>query len=170
MRFDREFDESIDYSDTSYKRVWTKPITTYATNYNLFDISLAPLKETMFNKVKSQLKVIEAGFHKKALIAQDFGPYQIDLVNMIEKGGKINENGNAILIPSNKNHKQWYKEIKRLHDNPELITLLSENLYKTVSEKYHIDIVTKTRAEFYKKIVEDNKKEIEQLIEHTNEV
>ena len=62
-----------------YRRVWTKPITSYASNYNLFDISLAPLKESTFNKVKSQLKVIEAGFHKKAIIAQDFGPYQIDM-------------------------------------------------------------------------------------------
>ena len=38
----------------------------------------------MFNKVKSQLKVIEAGFHKKALIAQNFGPYQIDCINAID--------------------------------------------------------------------------------------
>ena len=29
--------------------------------------------------------VIEAGFHKKAIIAQDFGPYQIDLVNAYVK-------------------------------------------------------------------------------------
>ena len=60
--------------DSTYRRVWTKPITTYASNYNYFDVSIAPLKEHMFNKVKSQLKVIEAGFHKKALIAQDYGP------------------------------------------------------------------------------------------------
>jgi arabinogalactan endo-1,4-beta-galactosidase len=66
-----------------YRRVWTKPITSYASNYNLFDISLAPLKESMFNKVKSQLKVIEAGFHKKAIVAQDFGSYQIDVKNVL---------------------------------------------------------------------------------------
>ena len=66
-----------------------KPITSYALNYNLFDISMAPLKEHMFNKVKSQLKVIEAGFHKKALIAQNYGPYQIDCVNLFEYGGGL---------------------------------------------------------------------------------
>ena len=55
-------------ADSNYRRVWTKPITTYASNYNNFDISIAPLKEHIFNRVKSQLKVIEAGFHKKALI------------------------------------------------------------------------------------------------------
>ena len=63
--------ENVD--NEPYRRVWTKPITSYATNYNMFDVSLAPLKESTFNRVKSQLKVIEAGFHKKALIAQDFG-------------------------------------------------------------------------------------------------
>ena len=82
-------EEYKDVANEPYRRVWTKPITSYASNYNLFDISLAPLEENLFNKVKSQLKVIEAGFHKKAIIAQDFGPYQIDLVNAYERGGKI---------------------------------------------------------------------------------
>ena len=136
-----------------YRRVWTKPITSYASNYNLFDISLAPLQEHIFNKVKSQLKVIESGFHKKAIIAQDFGPYQIDLINMIEKGGNINENGNALLIPTEKNHKLWYQYIKKLINNPELIAKLSENLYETVKDTYSIDIVTEKRREIYNKII-----------------
>ena len=153
-----------------YRRVWTKPITTYASNYNLFDVSMAPLKEHMFNKVKSQLKVIEAGFHKKALIAQNFGPYQIDCVNVIEYGGKINENGNSILVDTSKNHKDWYKSMKKLYDNPELVDLMGNNLYNLVNEKYHIDVVTKNRAFFYQEIVKDNKKELGQLIEHTNAI
>jgi len=167
LKFDRDLDEEYDSKNESYRRVWTKPITTYATNYNLFDISIAPLKETMFNKVKSQLKVIEAGFHKKALIAQDFGPYQIDLVNIFEKGGKVNENGNAILIPSEKNHKEWTRSMKRLYENPELVEILSENLFNTVNSRYHMDVVTKNRSDFYKKIVSDNRKEIEQFMEHS---
>ena len=127
-KFDREFDESLSYENKPYRRVWTKPITSYASNYNLFDISLAPLKENTFNKVKSQLKVIEAGFHKKALIAQDFGPYNIDSVNLIEYGGGINEKGNAILILGRKNHKDWVKALNRLKKNPELIKLLANNV------------------------------------------
>ena len=98
-----------------YKRVWTKPITTYASNYNNFDVSLAPLKEHTFNKVKSQLKVIEAGFHKKALIAQDYGPYQIDCINAIGYGGKINPKGNCLLVDTHKNHKQWYQYTKKIN-------------------------------------------------------
>ena len=131
---------------------------------------MAPLKDHTFNLVKSQLKVIEAGFHKKALIAQDFGPYQIDCVNLIEKGGKINENGNAILVEKHKNHKDWFKAMKKLIENPELVDLLQNNLYNTVKERYHIDTVTKKRAEFYKSILQNNEKEVEQLIEETNAV
>ncbi len=136
-----------------YRRVWTKPITTYASNYNYFDISLAPLKEHIFNKVKSQLKVIEAGFHKKALIAQNFGPYKIDCVNAFESGGSINSKGNSILVDTSKNHKDWYRSIKRLIENPSLIEDLGEKLYETVSPLYHIDVVTKNRAEIYRELI-----------------
>ena len=169
-KFDETSGKKYDDLVEPYRRVWTKPITTYASNYNLFDVSMAPLKEHMFNKVKSQLKVIEAGFHKKALIAQNYGPYQIDCVNLFEYGGGINENGNAILIDTRKNHKDWYKSLKKLNEDPSLVDLLSNNLYNTVKDKYHINTVTKTRAEFYKTIVKDNKKEVEQLIEETNAV
>ena len=89
----------------------------------------------MFNKVKSQLKVIEAGFHKKALIAQDYGPYQIDCVNAIEYGGKINPKGNCLLVDTHKNHKQWYQYTKKLLDNPSLVEDLGEKLYEDSSSK-----------------------------------
>ena len=136
-----------------YRRVWTKPITSYASNYNLFDILIAPLKESNFNKVKSQLKVIEAGFHKKALIAQDYGPYQIDCVNAIEYGGKINPKGNCLLVDTHKNHKQWYQYTKKLLDNPSLVEDLGEKLYEDIVPKYHIDVITEYRAEVYRELI-----------------
>ena len=140
-----------------YRRVWTKPITSYASNYNLFDISLAPLKESTFNKVKSQLKVIEAGFHKKAIIAQDFGPYQIDIENAYLKGGDINEEGNGFLVPTIKNHKLWYSHLKKLILNPDLITKLGENLYNTVNGTYDMKSVCGKRRDLYVKLVEEKK-------------
>lgn len=169
-KYDESSDKEYNNLNEVYRRIWTKPITTYASNYNSFDVSMAPLKEHDFNRCKSQLKVIEAGFHKKALIAQNYGPYQIDCVNLFQYGGGINEKGNAILVDTSKNHKDWYKALKKLNENPELVQLLSNNLYETVKEKYHIDTVTHTRASFYKQIVKDNKKEIEQLISDTNAI
>jgi glycosyltransferase involved in cell wall biosynthesis len=151
LNFTKEEYPNID--NEPYRRVWTKPISTYATNYNLFDVSLAPLSEHIFNKVKSQLKVIEAGFHKKALIAQDFGPYQIDMVNAYERGGTINPEGNGLLIPSTKNHKLWYQHIKRLILNPELVEQLSTNLFNDVKDIYSIQAITEKRREIYKSLV-----------------
>ena len=108
--------------------------------------------------MKNNFQDGEAGFHKKAIIAQNFGPYQIDLVNAIQKGGAINEAGNAILVDSKKNHKDWYKGIKKLIQNPELIDVLGNNLYDTVNGLYDVDSVTNERRALYKKLV--NKKEL----------
>jgi len=148
----------------AYRRVWTKPISTYASNYNLFDISLAPIEENTFNKVKSQLKVIESGFHKKAIIAQDFGPYQIDLTNAYIKpkdkksSPSFDDGANSYLVSSGRNHKQWYQHLKRLINNPEQIKTLSDNLYETVKDTYSIESVTNERRQLYhNQLVDKNK-------------
>ncbi len=135
----------------NYVRVWTRPVESYARNYSNFDISLAPIKNHIFNRMKSQLKVIEAGFYKKALIASNIGPYTIDLKHALDKGQFTD--GNALLVDEHKNHSDWAKNIKKLVDNPNMITDLGERLYETVSKKYDLNIVTKTRAEFYKSLI-----------------
>ena len=127
--------------------------TCIHSDYNYFDISLAPLKEHIFNKVKSQLKVIEAGFHKKAFIGQDFGPYTIDCVHAIMKGGGIDPKGNALLVPKTKNHKMWFQHTKKLIDNPSLAEDLGEKLYETVYPRYTLKTVTEKRAQFYRHII-----------------
>jgi glycosyltransferase involved in cell wall biosynthesis len=135
----------------NYVRVWTRPVDSYARNYSNFDISLAPIKNHVFNRMKSQLKVIEAGFYKKALIASNVGPYTIDLKHAM-KNGEFTD-GNALLVDEVRNHSDWAKNIKKLVDNPNMITDLGERLYETVSQKYDLNIVTKTRAEFYKSLI-----------------
>lgn len=150
-----KFDPEIIYNDKDmpYRRIWTKNIDNYAKGYNEFDIALIPLNDSSFNKYKSQLKVIEAGFHKKAIIAQNYGPYTIDLISAINKGGTLNNDGNSLLVETSKNHKQWIQHAKRLMNNPNLVTDLGEKLYETVKDRYDINNVTKDRAEIYKTLV-----------------
>jgi glycosyltransferase involved in cell wall biosynthesis len=136
--------------DPFYTRVWTEPVTSYAKNYSNFDVSLAPLKNHIFNRVKSQLKVIEAGFYKKALIASDIGPYTIDLKHSLQNGNFVD--GNALLVKENRNHSDWSKFMKKLIDNPSWAEDLGERLYETVSKTYDLNIVTETRAQIYKEI------------------
>ena len=143
-----------DYNDIDepYRRRWTKDINTYATNYNTFDVSLAPLVDSVFNANKSQLKVIEAGFFKKAIIASDVDPFTIDLISAVDEG-KFNDKGNALLVGSKKNHKDWAKHMKRLVENPNMIEDLGNRLYETVKDTYSLKKVCKDRVEFFKSII-----------------
>jgi glycosyltransferase involved in cell wall biosynthesis len=144
-------DEYVNANDESYLRVWTKPVNSYARNYSKFDVSLAPIKNHMFNRMKSQLKVIEAGFYKKALIATNLGPYTIDLKHCLNNGSFVD--GNAMLVDENRNHSDWAKYIEKLVKNPNLVKDMGERLYETVKDTYDLNKVTKDRAEFYKSII-----------------
>jgi glycosyltransferase involved in cell wall biosynthesis len=135
----------------AYVRVWTQPVTSYAKNYSKFDISLAPIKNHMFNRMKSQLKVIEAGFYKKAVIASDVGPYTIDLKHCLNHGNFVD--GNALLVNENRNHSDWSKYIEKLLNNPNMVKDMGERLYETVKDKYDLNNVTKDRASFYKSVI-----------------
>jgi glycosyltransferase involved in cell wall biosynthesis len=140
-------DSYEDELNESYIRAWTKPVTSYARNYSRFDVSLAPIKNTTFNIMKSQLKVIEAGFYKKAIIASDLGPYQIDLKHY------NNNDGNAFLVKEQRNHSDWAKYIQAFMKNRNLVVDLGEKLYETVKDEYNLINVTKNRADFYKSIL-----------------
>ena len=134
-----------------YQRVWTKPVTSYASNYSKFDVSLAPIKNHIFNRMKSQLKVIEAGFYKKALIASNVGPYTIDLKHCLKDGNFVD--GNALLVDETRNHSDWAKYVKKLVTNPNLIVDMGERLYETVKDTYNLKTITTTRRDFYKSLI-----------------
>ena len=141
------------FMNEPYRRMWTRDINNYATHYANVDVLIAPLKENEFNGVKSELKEIECGFTHTAFIAQNFGAYTINLIPMIEKGGKINENGTALLVDPRKNHKDWAKYINKLADDREMLKKLQDNLYEFVKDRYSLDTICKKRVEFYKKLV-----------------
>lgn len=152
-RFLHTFIES-NYDDMNkpYVRRWTRDINTYASNYNYIDVSLAPLVPSFFNENKSQLKIIEAGFHKKAIIASEVKPYNLDLISAVDNGN-FNDKGNSLLVSENKNHKDWAKHMKRLLDNPNMIEDLGNRLHETVKDKYSLKNVNKNRVQFFKTII-----------------
>jgi glycosyltransferase involved in cell wall biosynthesis len=153
IKFLDNFAEEDDsrFSNEFYRRVWTRPVQSYAKNYSKFDVSLAPIKNHLFNRVKSQLKVIEAGFYKKAIIASNIGPYTIDLKHSLDQGQFVD--GNALLVDEGRNNSDWFKYVKKLIDNPSWAADLGERLYETVKDKYDLNVVTINRAEFYKSIL-----------------
>ena len=142
------------WEEEHYRRCWTKHISEYATHYNNIDVLLVPLVNNPFNLAKSNLKVIEAGFFHKAIIASNVGPYKEDLISAVDKGD-INYNGNSLLVDENKNNRNWSKYIKLLLNDKKLLTSLQENLYNTVKDKYDLRTITEIRKDFYLKILEE---------------
>lgn len=130
------------YKDEFYQRRWTKPILSYGTMYNEADVALAPLKSTKFNKMKSQLKVIEAGVHKMPIIASDFGAYQYDVVD-----GK-----HGFLISEN-DSKGWYDKMKYFSENKNAVTDMGNELHELILSKYTLEKINAKRIDFIKNLV-----------------
>ena len=98
---------------------------SFATMYDDCDIMLAPLAINEFNRCKSELKVVEAGWKGKAVIATDIDPY--------------NKFENVILVQDRKKHKDWHKAIKKLVLNPDVIIDFQEKLFDEVHYKHDIN-------------------------------
>lgn len=134
--------KNLDYHDVekqTYRRIWTKEIEEYGTSYNHIDIVLALLVDTKFNRMKSQLKMLEAGFHKKPMVVSNVTPYQIDGIH----------GENCFMVDEKRSHKDFPKYIKKLINSESMRKEMGEALYETVSKKYDLNLVTKKRKEVY---------------------
>ena len=126
-----------------YKRLWAKEVNKYCEMYNEIDVALVPLNVNGFNSYKSQIKIIEAGWFKKAAIVSNVLPYNIDC-----------NKHNSILITPDKRGAGWGVSIKSLLHNPERIKEYAEALHQTVLARYLMDDVNKIRHQLYQRICE----------------
>ena len=116
-------------------------IWQYPQFYNYMDCSLVPLLGTSFNSMKSELKMIEAGFFSKAVIVSNVEPYS----NII-KDGK-----NCLAV----NHRSdWSKHCKTLLNNRSLAEDLGKQLNQDV-QRYSIANVNKNRYKFYRNVLKN---------------
>ena len=111
----------------------------YTQFYNKIDVALAPLVDDKFNSLKSELKMIEAGFMKKAMIVSDVWPYKYVI------------NDSNCLTVKHKHH--WSKQMQKLINDPNRIEDLGEALYESVKDKYDLEKVTRRREEWYQSII-----------------
>lgn len=107
-------------------------ITQYAQLYKFFDVSLSPLKNSTFNKCKSELKVVEAGFTRTAIIASNVTPYK----EVIKHG----ETGILCSSP-----KEWKEAVEGMTLNK--AWTLGNNLYEYCKEHYDLSDINKLRVE-----------------------
>lgn len=123
--------------DEPYKRLWGMDTFNYGKLYNYIDVSLVPLVDTEFNRCKSNLKLIEAGFMKKAVIVSDVHTYNEASTS------------NSIIIKQSRNHIDWFTAMRKLVLNPEMASDLGEAMYEAVKDKYHINTVNKERLQIF---------------------
>jgi glycosyltransferase involved in cell wall biosynthesis len=136
------------YKDEFYQRRWTKPILLYGTQYRDADVCLAPLKDGfLFNKVKSGLKIVEAGAYKCPLIASNTGPYTLDDIE-----GKTDGKQKGFLIDVN-NNMEWSKKMKWYKDNPNAVIDHGETNYEYVKENYEVNKVNEKRMQIFINLV-----------------
>jgi glycosyltransferase involved in cell wall biosynthesis len=136
-------------NEGNYGRRWTRKANVYAEVLNETDISLAPLVDHKFNRMKSNLKQVEVYTRRIPIVCSDVPPYNVDGKNW----------HNCVLIPNVKNSlpnkkldQDWAKALKKLILNPELRQQLGNQLFEDFNEKYNLDHVTKNRAAFYEQI------------------
>jgi len=109
-------------------------VSQYALFYEAIDVALIPLRNNRFNNMKSNLKMLEAGFKKKAAIVSNVWPYSEIIAD------------NCLKV----NHKNdWYKQMTKLLKNPNMIADLAEKLYESV-QPYEIKHIAETRFNIYK--------------------
>ena len=139
-----------EYINEFYQRRWTRPILTYGTMYNEADVVLTPLKNNnLFNQVKSQLKVVEAGAHHCPIICSNYGPYTIDDIE-----GKIDGKQKGFLVDESVDSQyKWLEHMKFYLDNPDKIKEHGENMFEYVRDNYEINIVNQKRVELFKNLV-----------------
>lgn len=129
--------------DKEYRRLWGKDIEHYGDLYNQIDVALVPLKDNVFNNCKSELKIVEAGWMKKAVICSNVTPYK----EFIKHGV------NGLLVSPSRNDIDWMVNIRKLTLNPSMVEDMAEALHETIKEKFDIDVHNKTRAELYKSLI-----------------
>jgi glycosyltransferase involved in cell wall biosynthesis len=125
----------------NFGRIAMADIYSFAQGYNDVDVSIAPLHDTEFNKCKSNLKIIEAGYHKCAFVGTDIIPYS----------GHIRQGDDGYLIPADK-PKEWYGVLRDMINNPDRTREMGQRLYDRITSEVNLDEINLRRIELYKSL------------------
>jgi glycosyltransferase involved in cell wall biosynthesis len=114
----------------------SKSVYDYMQFYKLGDIGLIPLRDTGFNAMKSNLKILECAAKKIPVIVSDVHPYK-DFPHTL----KVNNQGD------------WYKHIKYLVDNPEARKDQGEKLYEYCKQNFDLRAIAKQRKQLFETLI-----------------
>lgn len=134
-----------------YKRIESKSIDDgeFGKIYEDIDVLLVPLTNNKFNRCKSELKFIEAGFTNTAVIASKVIPYS-----------NFGVNEEDCLFVKEPTPQAWAKAIKKLLRDRELLKKITDINSLRVKYSRSLEDITEKRYEFLK-MIENVRKEKE---------
>jgi glycosyltransferase involved in cell wall biosynthesis len=122
------------FNKTNYEYEPITHVDMYAHNYRNKGICVTPLLNNRFNRMKSELKIIEAGWFQKPVISSKVHPYT----------RIIKEDVNGLFCETKED---WKVKIKGLLSNEQWQNDLRFSLHETVKEKYLINKVNEQRVQ-----------------------
>ena len=134
--------EHISY-DKCYRRLYGREINSYGELYNEIDVALIPLQDNKFNNCKSELKIVEAGWMKKAVIVSCVTPYK----------EWIKDGVNGLIVKPARNNIDWFNAIHKLINNPNMVEDLAGRLHETIIKNFDLDTHNLKRVELYKQLI-----------------
>lgn len=126
-----------------YKRIETKDIMKgeFGKIYEDIDVLLVPLTNNKFNRCKSELKFIEAGFTNTAVISSKVIPYS-----------NFGVNEEDCLFVKEPTPQAWTKAIKKILREKELFYKIRDINCVRVKYSRNLEDITKKRYNFLQKI------------------
>lgn len=124
-----------------FKTFEGRKLLEYPYIYDTVDVCIAPLIISRFNRHKSELKMIEAGFKKKAIVVNNIEPFTL-LIN----------DRNCLTINKPRPW-EWIRQLQRLKDSEALRHDLAEALHEEVREKYDLKNHATRRKQLYETLL-----------------
>ena len=110
-------------------------VWSYMEFYSYGDVALIPLRETLFNGMKSNLKILEAGAKYLPCIVSNVNPYKdIPFVNYVDT------------------QSAWYKLIKCHTNDKTYRKETGQALGEYVRENFHLDKISIERKQLYESL------------------
>ena len=113
--------------------------TEFLPMYNYIDVSMIPLNDNLFNRMKSPVKLIEAGWYGKGVIVQNIEPYTSWLTD--ENSIRIN------------NKFQWQMAVKKCIQNPNMVEAMARALCEDCFELFNLGKWNITRRQIYEELL-----------------
>lgn len=129
------------YENDNYCRIAGTDVYSYIGGYNFVDVGLAPLRFNKFNGLKSELKVVEAAWMGKTIIATDITMYR-DVI----------EHGVDGFLVNPKRPGDWHKYMKRMMLDVDMTREMAKRLETKIRSMFKPNDICKKRLELYKSL------------------